>query len=267
MYDSVMNIPRNSSLVGQTGVYDLLEEILTRQEIAESDLPYVAGRLGVASVEKLMEDLVERLILQKSGSFFYLTERGRRIWHLMRGINGGNIADVIHHLVLLDPGLRPYEIVREGMTAEFVNGLLKQPDFKRVLICSPWLHIREKLLRKFYRAVYIAQAKTKVEIVVASRPLDKGASGYSAFLRTFQALEKMGADIVTHDDLHAKLYIRDQGPAGGLRVALFGSENLTGNRNIELGIRITNDNTIINKLISHFFDIYNICTPYQEEPT
>jgi len=121
------------------------------------------------------------------------------------------------------------------------------------------------MLRKFYQAVYFAQEKGEIEVVVISRPLDKRASGYQAFFKTFSALEKIGAEIVTHDDLHAKIYIRDQGPAGGLRLAICGSENLTGSRNIELGVRITNDNVIINKLISHFFEIYNMCQPYQEE--
>lgn len=260
-----MNIFLNSTIVGQAGVYNFLGEILSRQEIPENDLPSLADQHGIASIEKLIEDLIERLVLQKAGSFFYLTNRGRCIWHLMRGINGANIADVIHNLTLLDPQLRPYEIVREGMTADFINGLLAQPDFKRIMICSPWLHISEKLLRKFYRAVYIAQAKTKVEIVVMARPFDRRASGYLAFQNTFRALERMGADIVTNEYLHAKLYIRDQGPTGGLRLAIFGSENLTGKRNIELGVRITNDNTIIDKLIYQFFDIYNRCTPYQEE--
>lgn len=257
----------NSTIVGQAGVYQLLEEILNRQEVPENDIALLAADRGVASVEKLMDDLVQRMLIQKAGSVFYLTDQGRRVWHLMRGINGANIADVIHHLTLLDPHLRPYEIVREGMTAQFITGLLSQPDFKRIFICSPWLHIRDKLLRKFYRALYIAQEKAKVEVIVISRPLDKRASGYQAFLDTFRVLKGIGADIVTHANLHAKLYIRDQGPRGGLRLALFGSENLTGSSNIELGIRIRNDNLIINKLISNFFDIYNMCQPYEEEPT
>lgn len=257
----------NINIVGEKGVYQLLENMLNRQEVAESDMPLLAADYGVESFEKIIEELIQRILIQKAGSYFYLTDRGRRIWHLIRGINGANIADVIHHLTLLDPHLRPYEIVREGMTKQFISGLLSQPDFKRILICSPWLHIRDKLLRKFYRAIYIAQEKEEIEIVVISRPPDKRAAGYQAFLETFRALEKIGADIVIHDDLHAKLYIRDQGPAGGLRLALFGSENLTGSRNIELGIRITNDNAIINKLIFHFFNIYNMCQPYLEEAT
>jgi len=255
----------NSNVVGQAGVYQLLEDILNRQEVPESDMPLLAADRGIASLEKLIEDLIQRMLIQKAGSYFYLTDQGRRVWHLMRGINGANIANVIHHLTLLDPHLRPYEIVREGMTSQFICGLLSQPDFKRILICSPWLHLRDKMLRKFYQAVYFAQEKGEIEVVVISRPLDKRASGYQAFFKTFSALEKIGAEIVTHDDLHAKIYIRDQGPAGGLRLAICGSENLTGSRNIELGVRITNDNVIINKLISHFFEIYNMCQPYQEE--
>lgn len=68
-----------------------------------------------------------------------------------------------------------------------------------------------------------------------------------------------------HEKLHTKLYIRDPGTAGGFSQAIFGSENLTSKRNIELGIRITNDTVIINKLITYFFDLYQECKPFKED--
>lgn len=207
----------SSTLLGQSGVYRLLEDVLSKQEFRESDLPSLASEHRIESVEILVGTLIERMILQRSGPFIYLTDQGRKAWHLLRGINGANLVDVIHHLTLLDPGLRNYEIVREGMTTNFISGLLTNPDFKRILICSPWLHIREKLFRRLHHAVYLAQEKTKVEIVVISRPLNEKVPGYQAFLETFQALVRLGAEIVTHNSLHAKLYNKGPRAKGWLK--------------------------------------------------
>ena len=105
----------------------------------------------------------------------------------------------------------------------------------------------------------------KVDIIVIARPLLPRHPNYEQFKEVFVNLIKLGAEIVVHEKLHSKLYIRDPGAAGGLNQAIFGSENLTSKRNIELGIRITNDTVMINKLIRYFFDIYQQCQPFEED--
>lgn len=60
---------------------------------------------------------------------------------------------------------------------------------------------------------------------------------------------------MTHERLHAKLYISEPGPYGGIHYAIFGSENLTGRRNIELGIKIENDNELLRNLTKFFREI------------
>ena len=61
------------------------------------------------------------------------------------------------------------------------------------------------------------------------------------------------ADIVCHPNLHTKLYIIWSKER---QVAIFGSENLTGVRNIELGIYV-DDPVITNKLYRYWIEIYD----------
>ena len=69
-------------------------------------------------------------------------------------------------------------------------------------------------------------------------------------------MRSLGADIVLNPRVHAKLYIREPGPSGGLQAAIVGSENLTIPKYAELGLKVTNDRGMIDKLVEVFFDIY-----------
>ena len=74
--------------------------------------------------------------------------------------------------------------------------------------------------------------------------------------KTLEILRTFGADIVEKVRLHSKLYMREPGPAGGLSLAIVGSENLTRPKWIELGIEIRNDSHVLSKLRSYFFDVF-----------
>jgi hypothetical protein len=73
---------------------------------------------------------------------------------------------------------------------------------------------------------------------------------------TIKILKQIGAEIVVNPRLHAKLYMSEPGPLGGSHYAIFGSENLTGRGNIELAIKIENDNEILRKLNQYFYEIW-----------
>lgn len=257
-----------SEVLGQHGVYEFVRELHEIQELRFEKLEDTLEKCGVIAPKETFNQLTKVSIIFQAGNSIYLTSKGRQLWWLLRAINGGDLRETMRQLSLIDPTLMPYEIVKEGMTLEFIHNLLAYPNFRRVFICSPWIHLKPKALRKFSYALYLAQGKSpssRIEVIVIARPLEKKNPAYPVFLETFRALIKLGAEIVLKEKIHSKLYIRDQGSEGGLTQAIFGSENLTGSRNIELGIRITNDTVIINKLISYFFELYTDCKPFMEE--
>lgn len=256
-----------SEILGQAGVFDFLRNL--RQE-APHDLAFLVNemaRCGVASREAVFPQLVENGILLQKGAEYYLSTAGFQAWLLLSALNGADLGEVLRQLRGLHPSLYPYEIVTEGMTTWFIDNLAAQPDFRHVYLCSPWIHLRPKVLRKFLYALYRAQrdgSEGRVRVTVICRPLEKEGPHYDAFHRTLDALVRLGAECVVNRRLHSKLYIREPGPRSGLLLAIVGSENLTGRRNIELGIRIRNDTVIIQKLIKYFMELYARSEPHEE---
>lgn len=258
-----------SEIVGLKGVFAAIREMRHGQPLPETDVTACLDKSGVGSSKQILRELVEQGVIGKTGETYFVSSLGQKVWLLLSAINGADLNAVVGELSQMHPAFRPYELVTEGMTAEFIESLVRRPDFRRLYICSPWIHLKDKLLRKLTIALYKAQGlrrpSEKVEILVIARPLIKTAPAYSAFVETFRALRRLGAEIVVHPNLHTKLYIREPDLRGGLTVAVFGSENLTSKRNIELGIRITNDDTLIRRLISYYFELYARCEPYKEE--
>ena len=62
----------------------------------------------------------------------------------------------------------------------------------------------------------------------------------------------------TNKKVHSKLYIREPDSAGGLMLAIVGSQNLTRSRMLELGILIKGDDQVVNQLVRHFVDLSNV---------
>jgi hypothetical protein len=102
-----------------------------------------------------------------------------------------------------------------------------------------------------------------LQIRVITVPLNQ-YNNQKAAKMTLGALKQLGAAIVTNTKLHAKLYIVEPGPLGGSHYAILGSENLTGKGNIELAIKVENDNDILKKLDQYFFDIWQNSTLLEE---
>lgn len=257
-----------SEILGQPGVFDFLKEVYNLQTISSDQVLDLLLACGSGSPQPLLDQLTPLGVIIEAGNQLSLSPKGHQVWWLLQAINGGDLKETIHRLTQLDPTLIPYEIVKEGMTGEFIDSLASFPKFRRVLICSPWIYLQRKQLQKFSYAVYKAQEESsvkKVDIIAIAKPLKRKDPNYDQFLEVFRALTRVGVEIVLHEKLHTKLYIRDPGTAGGFSQAIFGSENLTSKRNIELGIRITNDTVIINKLITYFFDLYQECKPFKED--
>ena len=151
----------------------------------------------------------------------------------------------------------PYQLMTEGMTTSFIEDLSLDYRFRRLFICSPWIHLTPDVLKKLAHAVYRAQENDpKLEFLVITRPLNKQDPSFEKYLYTLRAFSEFGAEVVFKKKLHSKLYIKERSVSGRISQAVFGSENLTGSRNIELGIKINNDTSLIRRLSRYFFDLY-----------
>jgi len=109
----------------------------------------------------------------------------------------------------------------------------------------------------------VAKAGEQAEVVVIAR-YEKDREEKRWHWESLEWLRDHGAEVVLHRSVHTKLYIRQPGPAGGPLMAIIGSENLTGARNLELGLRINEDAALIGNLINYFYTVYGDCKPMEQ---
>lgn len=182
-----------------------------------------------------------------------LTTKAHRTLLFSSGALGASSANVFDELRTIETTLNRYELVREGMTSRFIRGLLREPGFQRLYICSPWINLQKDDLGRLAVALDNSRRTLtrdpEILVLVQSPKIPE-------LKKSLDTLRGLGAEIVEKDRLHSKLYMREPGPSGGLSLAIVGSQNLTRQKWIELGIEIRNDSQILSKLRSYFFDIF-----------
>lgn len=208
---------------------------------------------GCKEPEGIFEELrVAGFFTGRSPGFALSTAAYRTLLFVSAAL-GMRSQGVFDELRTLEPSLRRYELVREGMTSRFIKGLLTEPGFQRLYICSPWINLVKQDLGRLAVALdKAAQSLTRqpeILILVQTPKMPE-------VKKTLDVLRSLGAEVVEKPKLHSKLYMREPGPSGGLSLAIVGSENLTRVKWIELGIEIRNDNYILSRLRSYFFDIF-----------
>lgn len=258
-----------SEIVGQNGAFEFLCTVDEKSGIFDSNALYDAmNEAGVADPETLRDGLVENGLLNHHSGGYSLSSVGAKTLLLLRAVNGEDVELVYSRLAAIYPEMRHYELVREGMTLKFVHDLYSRPSFRRLLICSPLINMEHKTLGRLAQALRWSEAQSgnrTVEFLVVHGAFEGDDERNRPFRNTLDVLESLGADIHVYPGyprLHVKLYIREPWLSGGVLSAAFGSENLTRSRNVELGIRVTNDSEMITNLVSNFFEIYNVAEQY-----
>jgi len=251
-------MPNVHQVVAANGVLELLRVLRSSATTSHSqeELADVIRHVGLTSADVCLHDLVAANILFQRGDYMGLSTFGVRTSLLLDAINGGDITSIYSKLCDLDPGLKMYELVREGMTRQFLRSLVDRPGFGRLYICSPWINLDRKQAAMLSYAISRQEQRYGVppEILVITRPEDTSSMTVPA---TLEPLQKLGATVFLNGRLHAKLYIREPGINGGFAMAIVGSQNLTKSTNIELGVKINSDGALINRLISYFLTISN----------
>jgi len=184
---------------------------------------------------------------------FAVSSRGHRTLLFTSGALGSRSDRIFEELRGLEPSLYQYELVREGMTSRFIKSLLNEPGFQRLYLCSPWINLQRDDFARL--AVALDKARKTLPrppelLVLVQTPQNP------EIVQSLEKLKQLGAVISEKQKLHSKLYMREPGPSGGLWSAIVGSENLTRQKWIELGIEIRNDSYLLSKLRNYFFELF-----------
>lgn len=244
-----------SEIVGQKGAYSLLNKIFERRDIVKNnEIISIMEEIGVS--DNLFSKLIEAGLFIESPDGFFISSLGKKVTLLLRAINEEEeISEIFRQLLYLYPSLRPYELITESVTDYFIDSLYMRPDFIRIYICSPWIRLDKNHIERISDAIFTASKRYKnLQILIITLPLERYRDKKAT--DTLKTLKQLGAEIVVNSKLHAKLYISEPGPLGGKHYAILGSENLTGRGNIELAIKIQNDNEILRKLNLYFYEIW-----------
>ena len=248
-----------SEITGQRGLFQLLE-LIDAWDVTfpSTDVLDAMETVDIRDPDIAYEQLTSEGLLSGmcGGNLVSLTTKGLKTLLLMQAINGSDIKEVFRRLTALFPSWGQYQVVRERMTQDFIRELYDRPDFHRLYLCSRWMHLEKRPRGRLAQAVFWASERQEVEILVIHGPVSRVSQHDAAMVETLDFLKSLGAEIVLNSRVHAKLYIREPGLAGGLQTAIVGSENLTVPKYAELGLKIINDGVMIDRLRGVFFDIY-----------
>jgi hypothetical protein len=244
-----------SAVIAKPGVYRLIGQVYAATDALQSGVfQQMCRSSGVRDQDVLA--LFEAGLLYRTPGTVRVTTFGQRVTLLVRALNGDEeLASLIQKLGHLYPQLKPYDLITSQVTDYVLDVFGVRRDFIRLYLCSPWIRLEQRQWDKLRAAVWGAREKySNVQVLVITQP-ERGYKDKYAWQRTTEELGRLGAQVVVNDKLHAKLYISEPGPQGGTHYAVFGSENLTGAGNVELALKIENDNEILGKLTAFFLGI------------
>lgn len=242
--------------VAVPGVYEFLKslESTSATALAEDEIVALMTQAGLESPLSTLNDFLAAGLLGRYGNRVGLTTFGIRTLLLIEALNGGDVREIYRRLSHYDDTLRMYELIREGMTSQFLESISERPGFARLYFCSPWISLDERQRSMLNHAVLRAERRgVTPEIFVVTRPAGPQDSPPDS-IKPFRELR---ASVYLNRRLHTKLYIREPDRSGGYSMAIVGSQNLTRSQYLELGIRISADSIMVDQLIGYFWELCN----------
>ncbi len=252
---------RRHQILASPGVYEALQILYNspgKEALIDEAIEALSHDVPKEQAKNAIKQLKEIWFLEQPAhsELVRITEDGIEAYLLARVINGDTIDSVLNQLSKLF--YTRFSLITEDITGTFIEMLRNQPYLKELYICSPWIRLRANHRSDLDKIL----GKTKTVVRVITRmPGSESPVFRQQINETLRWLREKGAEIVSNPNLHTKLYIA-VGKTG--QTAIFGSENLTGAKNIELGIKI-DDETIVAKLLLYWLDIYNQCVLIEED--
>lgn len=253
-------------IVAETGSYEILKFLDVHGKSSEEDLLAYMEKTDLFDdqIKKRLFDLqrvgfVEMQYRNKSSRISYiLTEEGKEALSLVDVINGASISSIFEASTFRNTS---FTLITHDVTNYFIDELSCRRDFSEIFICSPWIRLKPNTLYDLSHilecARKISEINPRIHVLTQAIPELIAASAKNLWNEQIRStllwFEQKGAEITYVPNLHTKLFIIY---GKQFQTAIFGSENLTGAKNIELGIRIT-DPQIVNKLYIYWEDIYN----------
>jgi len=239
-------------------MYPLLSRVLELGETQPLNEIHKLREQCLASVYDF-DELFEIGLLLKDQEAVSMSTAGQKAALLLRALNDADsLTESFNELSAILPYVRQYHLIEGNVTEYVVETFNARRDFIRLYICSPWIRLRDPHFSRLAAAIEAARAVyPHLQILVITLPLERYNDKQA--IDTVRNLCALGATVMTHRKLHAKLYISEPGPLGGSHYAVFGSENLTGANQIELGIKVENDNEMLGRLMRFFLDTEQEC--------
>jgi hypothetical protein len=243
------------AVIGREGAYEALAA-LADSSLPDLDAGHLEARMrsvGVSDAPAVLGELAGANLVRRTRRGYAITHSGRRTRLLVEAMAGGDLRDIYRRLARLD-GLEQYELVREGMTSEFLESFVSRPGFGTLYICSPWINLDARAKGLLTAAVVRMEERRRErpQIFALMRPMEGTRDRPPDEARYLQSI---GASVYLHPRLHSKLYMREPGTAGGMAMAIVGSQNLTRSSYLELGIRINGDTQMMTRLAQYFWEV------------
>jgi hypothetical protein len=255
---------RNHQIIGKLGAYEILELIDRNRNLTE---PLIAEELSKILPSKETKGLISELssiaFVRRVPRYEYLelTDIGREAFLLTKVINGASLDSVVNQLSRLQANR--YSLITQDICGCFLDLLRNRSNIEEVCICSPWVRLGDDSLadlktiirKSFDRIGFRVITRPPSELKESPRPWRE------QILKTLMWFKEHDAELLKLRRLHTKLYCA---VGKNWQTALFGSENLTEAKNIELGIRV-DDEVMTKRLINYFNHIYSYCDEILEE--
>jgi hypothetical protein len=253
-------------IVAETGSYEIMKFLDVHGKSSEENLLEYVEKTDLFDdqIKKRLFDLqrvgfIEIRYRNKNALISYiLTAEGKEALSLVDVINGAPISSIFEASTFRDTS---FTLITHDVTNYFIDELSCRRDFSEIFICSPWIRLMHNTLHDLSHILESARRTSEIDprIHILTRAIpesvaDSAKNPWNEQIRsTLLWFEQKGAEITYVPNLHTKLFIIY---GKQFQTAIFGSENLTDAKNIELGIRIT-DPQIVNKLYIYWEDIYN----------
>ena len=202
----------------------------------------------IENLDDTMQSLLKYGWLKEKDSEIYLPDKGKKKLILLRVIFEQDSTDSLYDIFKIQVWERFHLLERESLTDNFFTEIENnEPDeLDSIFICSPWVGLKPEQLD-----ILLNLKQTGVKIFIIIRPIE-GKKVNTLDTHNFFIENNFNLYYYKVRPLHTKLYLIKKNDYRN--VAIFGSENLTNQKNEELGM-VIRDIDFVEKLEDYLLEL------------